>query len=81
MMYEIDAFFAIVVVMTVLLECSVTIFAGSAELTEPPASKPYPANAKFSLSVSLRVGKALAALPADPPKVVDCDRQRFSLLV
>ena len=70
-----------VVVMTVLLECSVTIFAGSGALTEPPASKPYPANAKFSLSVSLRVGKALVAPSADPPRLVDCDRQRFSLLV
>jgi hypothetical protein len=59
----------------------VVITPGPAALTEPPANSPYPANAKLSRSVSLRVGSALTALSTDPPKLVAGDRHRFSLLV
>ena len=58
----------------------VVITPGSGALPEPPANKPYPANAKFSRLVSRKVGSTLAALASDPPRLVDGDKHKFSLL-
>ena len=60
------------------LLADVVIFPGSGLLPLPPASNPYPAKAKLSRLVSRRVGRPLAALTSDPPRLVAGDRQRFS---
>ena len=72
------AVFCVVLVIAVLLAALVEIVAGSGADPLPPASNPYPANAKFSRLVSRKVGKALVALASDPPRLVDGDRHRFN---
>lgn len=64
-------------VMLVDFELVVEMTPGSGLLETPPASKPYPASAKFSRLVSRRVGKSLAALASDPPRLVAGERHRF----
>lgn len=71
------AVFCVLVVIDALPDALVEMVAGSGALPLPPDSKPYPANAKFSRSVSLRVGRVLAALASDPPRLVAGDRHRF----